>query len=119
MTATPDPAPGVVLALDVGTSSVRCLAYDGALSSRLAEAGRLLSGSRHVRIYHDHALVKPGGERSRETNWHQDAPYWPMGNRSFVQEVRAEKSGTHSIVLTDGTRLRLSRGRRKLLADLL
>ena len=48
------------------------------LSSRLAEAGRLLSGSRHVRIYHDHALVKPGGERSRETNWYQDAPYWPM-----------------------------------------
>ena len=40
-------------------------------------------------------------------------------NCAFVQEVRAEKSGTHSVVLTDGTRLRLSRGRRKLLADLL
>ena len=48
------------------------------LSKRLAEAGRLLSNSRHVRIYHDHALVKPAGEHSRETNWHQDAPYWPM-----------------------------------------
>jgi len=48
------------------------------LSSRLAEAGRLLTQCRHVRIYHDHALVKPGGQVSKETNWHQDAPYWPM-----------------------------------------
>ena len=48
------------------------------LSPRLAEAGRLLTQCRHVRIYHDHALVKPGGQVSKETNWHQDAPYWPM-----------------------------------------
>lgn len=31
-----------------------------------------------MRLYHDHALIKPPGEKSRETNWHQDAPYWPM-----------------------------------------
>ncbi len=42
-----------------------------------------------------------------------------MVNRAFVQEVRTEKNGTHSVILTDGTRLRLSRGRRKLLTDLL
>ena len=40
----------------------------------LAEAGRRLSGCRHVRIYHDHAMVKPPGQTSRATNWHQDAP---------------------------------------------
>jgi ectoine hydroxylase-related dioxygenase (phytanoyl-CoA dioxygenase family) len=47
-------------------------------SRRLAEAGRQLTGSRHVRIYHDHAMIKPAGQDSRATNWHQDAPYWPM-----------------------------------------
>jgi len=31
-----------------------------------------------VRIYHDHAMIKPPGQKSKETNWHQDAPYWPM-----------------------------------------
>ncbi|MFH1571905.1 MAG: phytanoyl-CoA dioxygenase family protein [Gemmatimonadota bacterium] len=47
-------------------------------SRRLAETGRRLAGCRHVRLYHDHAMVKPGGQHSRQTNWHQDAPYWPM-----------------------------------------
>ena len=37
-----------------------------------------LSRCRHVRIYHDHAMIKPPGQVSKETNWHQDAPYWPM-----------------------------------------
>ncbi|NKB65848.1 MAG: hypothetical protein GKR89_02190 [Candidatus Latescibacteria bacterium] len=45
---------------------------------RLAESGRLLSQCQHVRLYHDHAMVKPGGQESKPTNWHQDAPYWPM-----------------------------------------
>ena len=49
-----------------------------AFSERLAEAGRRLSGTKHVRIYHDHAMVKPAGQQSKETNCHQDAPYWPM-----------------------------------------
>ena len=53
-------------------------AKEFAFSERLAEAGRRLSRSRHVRIYHDHAMVKPGGQESKETNCHQDAPYWPM-----------------------------------------
>ncbi len=45
---------------------------------RLAEAARKVSRCRRLAIYHDHGLIKPGGERSKETNWHQDAPYWPM-----------------------------------------
>ena len=46
--------------------------------SRLAEAARILCKARHVRIYHDHAMIKPPGEASKETNWHQDGPYWSM-----------------------------------------
>ena len=49
-----------------------------AFSERLAAAAQHLSRARHVRIYHDHAMVKPPGQQSKETNWHQDAPYWPM-----------------------------------------
>lgn len=49
-----------------------------AFHERLAESARRLSGCRHVRIYHDHAMIKPPGQTSKETNWHQDAPYWPM-----------------------------------------
>ena len=44
----------------------------------LAEVARKLAQCRHVVIYHDQALIKPAGERSKETNWHQDAPYYPM-----------------------------------------
>ena len=49
-----------------------------AFDARLAESPRRLTGCRHVRIYHDHAMIKPPGERSKPTNWHQDAPYWAM-----------------------------------------
>jgi ectoine hydroxylase-related dioxygenase (phytanoyl-CoA dioxygenase family) len=49
-----------------------------AFHPRLAETARRLSRSKHVRIYHDHAMIKPAGQISKETNWHQDAPYWPM-----------------------------------------
>ncbi|MEM7019265.1 MAG: phytanoyl-CoA dioxygenase family protein [Pseudomonadota bacterium] len=49
-----------------------------AFHSRLAESARRLSDCNHVRIYHDHAMIKPPGQLSKETNWHQDAPYWPM-----------------------------------------
>lgn len=44
----------------------------------LAEIARKISRCRHLMLYHDHALIKSGGEQSKETNWHQDAPYWPM-----------------------------------------
>ena len=49
-----------------------------AFDVRLGECARRLSRSQHVRIYHDHAMIKPPGEDSKLTNWHQDAPYWPM-----------------------------------------
>lgn len=45
---------------------------------KLAETARRISQCQRVVIYHDHALIKPGGETSKETNWHQDTPYWPM-----------------------------------------
>ena len=47
-----------------------------ALHKGLAEAARRLSGAERIHIYHDHALIKPPGSESRETNWHQDFPYW-------------------------------------------
>jgi len=47
-----------------------------ALNKRLSESARRLSQASNIRIYHDHALIKPPGEESRETNWHQDFPYW-------------------------------------------
>lgn len=48
--------------------------FDG----RLGETARRLAGCDKIRLYHDHAMVKPAGQQSKETNWHQDAPYWPM-----------------------------------------
>lgn len=46
-------------------------------SPKLAEIARRLSGAPAVRLWHDHALIKPGTD-SRPTPWHQDLPYWPM-----------------------------------------
>ena len=53
-------------------------ARDIAFDPRLGQHARQLSRCRHVRIYHDHAMIKPPGQVSKQTNWHQDAPYWPM-----------------------------------------
>jgi ectoine hydroxylase-related dioxygenase (phytanoyl-CoA dioxygenase family) len=46
-------------------------------SRRFSQAARQLAGGRAVRLFHDHALFKPGYD-SRPTNWHQDTVYWPM-----------------------------------------
>jgi len=46
-------------------------------SHRLAEIARRLTKSRSVRLWHDHALIKPALD-GKETQWHQDFPYWPM-----------------------------------------
>ena len=65
-----------------------------AFHPELADTGRRLSGCRHVRIYHDHAMVKPPGQISRATNWHQDAPYWridPVGSFSAWIAVDAHQ----------------------------
>jgi two-component system LytT family response regulator len=42
-----------------------------------------------------------------------------MVNMAFVREVRSGKGGTHTVVLADGTRLRVSRGRRSALQHLI
>ena len=74
-----------------------------AFHPRLAETARRISGCRHVRIYHDHAMIKPPGQRSKETNWHQDAPYWPMdpvGALSAwiaIDDVSAENGCLHFV----------------------
>jgi ectoine hydroxylase-related dioxygenase (phytanoyl-CoA dioxygenase family) len=44
---------------------------------RLAELARRLAGVEHVRLWHDHALIKPHVD-SKPSPWHQDLPYWPM-----------------------------------------
>ncbi len=46
-----------------------------AFSSRAADVARALMGSRTVRLYHDHVLVKEPGT-SQVTPWHQDQPYY-------------------------------------------
>ena len=43
--------------------------------SGLAEAARRLMGSRSVRLFHDHLLVKEPG-CNQPTPWHQDLPYY-------------------------------------------
>jgi ectoine hydroxylase-related dioxygenase (phytanoyl-CoA dioxygenase family) len=42
-----------------------------------------LMGSRQVRLYHDHLLVKEAGTQTR-TPWHQDQPYYDMEGRDVI-----------------------------------
>jgi len=51
-------------------------------SPAAAMAGQLM-GSRTVRLYHDHLLVKDAGTRQR-TPWHQDQPYYNVDGRQAV-----------------------------------
>ncbi|HEY5877041.1 MAG TPA: phytanoyl-CoA dioxygenase family protein [Ilumatobacteraceae bacterium] len=51
-------------------------------SPAAAIAARLI-GSRTVRLYHDHVLVKEPGTRQR-TPWHQDLPYYNVEGRQNV-----------------------------------
>jgi len=44
-------------------------------ASRAAEIAAELMGSKQVRLFHDHLLVKEPGTRQR-TPWHQDQPYY-------------------------------------------
>lgn len=50
---------------------------DHTLNPKLGEIARRLAGVERMRVFHDHMLTKMPGD-SRPTNWHQDAPYWPM-----------------------------------------
>jgi len=49
--------------------------------SPLAAAAGLLTGSREIRLYHDHMLTKEPGTRS-PTPWHQDQPYYNVEGMS-------------------------------------
>ena len=44
---------------------------------RLAGIARRLAGAARIRLWHDHALIKPNTD-SKASPWHQDLPYWPM-----------------------------------------
>jgi ectoine hydroxylase-related dioxygenase (phytanoyl-CoA dioxygenase family) len=48
-----------------------------AFDSRAADVAGLLMGSRVVRLYHDHMLVKEPGTK-QDTPWHQDQPYYDV-----------------------------------------
>jgi ectoine hydroxylase-related dioxygenase (phytanoyl-CoA dioxygenase family) len=47
------------------------------LNPRIGEIARRLTRSAHVRLWHDHALIKYPKD-SKATAWHQDKVYWPM-----------------------------------------
>ena len=49
----------------------------------LAQLAQRLMGSRTVRLYHDHLLVKEPGTRQR-TPWHQDQPYYNIEGRQNI-----------------------------------
>ena len=49
---------------------------------RICETAAALLGVRHIRLWHDQALYKePGG---RETEAHQDHPYWPIAETDTI-----------------------------------
>ena len=53
---------------------------DVIFGSALAAAAARLTGSRGIRLYHDHMLTKEPGTRAR-TPWHQDQPYYNVEGR--------------------------------------
>ena len=51
--------------------------------SALPAVSARLTGSREIRLYHDHLLVKEAGTR-QPTPWHQDQPYYNVSGRQNV-----------------------------------
>jgi hypothetical protein len=49
---------------------------------RIGELAAALTGAQRVRLWHDQALYKEAG--GRETEAHQDQPYWPIAERDTV-----------------------------------
>ncbi len=68
-----------------------------AYSPRIGKAMAELMGSRAVRFFHDHVLVKEPGTRQR-TPWHQDQPYYNVDGTQTasawiaLDPVRADQS---------------------------
>ena len=56
---------------------------DFIFNSALAPIAAALLGSRQVRLYHDHLLVKEPNTRQR-TPWHQDQPYYNISGSDTV-----------------------------------
>ena len=52
-------------------------------SSRLPAIAAQLTGSRTIRLFHDHLLVKEAGTQDRSP-WHQDQPYYPIDGGQTV-----------------------------------
>jgi len=53
------------------------------LAEATAPVAQALMGSQHVRLYHDHLLVKNAGTR-QPTPWHQDHPYYDVDGRDVI-----------------------------------
>ncbi len=53
------------------------------LARATAATAQALMGSRTVRLYHDHLLVKEAGTR-QPTPWHQDQPYYDVDGRDVI-----------------------------------
>ena len=53
------------------------------LAEAMAPLARTLMGSRTVRLYHDHLLVKEAGTQ-QATPWHQDQPYYDVEGRQVI-----------------------------------
>ena len=56
---------------------------DVIFGSGLAAAAGRLTGSRRIRLYHDHMLTKEPGTRA-PTPWHQDQPYYNVAGEQNV-----------------------------------
>ncbi len=53
------------------------------LAHATAPTAQALMGSKTVRLYHDHLLVKEAGTR-QPTPWHQDQPYYDVDGRDVI-----------------------------------
>ncbi len=53
------------------------------LANATAATAQALMGSKTVRLYHDHLLVKEAGTR-QPTPWHQDQPYYDVDGRDVI-----------------------------------
>ena len=73
-----------------GSGSRRCERFIE--TSGVAAIAAELMGSRTVRLYHDHVLVKEPGTRQR-TPWHQDQPYYNVDGRQNASMWLPGRSG--------------------------
>jgi ectoine hydroxylase-related dioxygenase (phytanoyl-CoA dioxygenase family) len=64
--------------------------------SALPAAAGLLSGSKTIRLYHDHMLTKEPGTRA-PTPWHQDQPYYNIqGSQNLSMWIAVDPVRRHS-----------------------